>query len=253
MTTLVRALRPFVCAVQFLTCIPVSLRDAPSAGDLRWAAAYYPLVGLLIGLGAVAVYKAAAALLPASSVAIVLVLLFLVAVTGALHEDGLADWADGFMGARERDRVLEIMRDSRIGTFGALAVIFALLLKYTLLTSLGERELVGGLIVAPALSRWLVLPLAMGARPARPAGLGSTFAGQIGLAQVLIAAIPVLLVGAWLFQVSFLALAAGAAGTVAFFGWYCHHRIGGVTGDCLGAAIQLAELATYLLVAVLAA
>lgn len=251
MTTLVRALRPFVFAMQFLTCIPVAPRGAPSAGDLRWAAAFYSLVGLLIGLGAVAVYKAAVALLPAS-VAIVLVLLFIVAVTGALHEDGLADWADGFAGARERDRVLEIMRDSRIGTFGALAVVFAVLLKYTLLASLGERDLVRILIVAPVLSRWLVLTLAMGTRPARPDGLGSTFAGHIGAAQVLLSAMPVLLIGAWLFQVSFLVLAAGAAGAVALFGWYCHHRIGGVTGDCLGAAIQLAEIMTYLLVAVLA-
>lgn len=252
MTTLMRALRSLVYAVQFLTCIPVSLREAPSAADLRWAAAYYSVVGLLIGLGAVAVYKGAAALLPAS-VVIVLVLLFFVVVTGALHDDGLADWADGFIGARERDRVLEIMRDSRIGTFGTLAVIFALLLKYTLLTSLGERALVGALIMVPGLSRWLVLPLAIAAGPARPDGLGSVFAAQLGAAQVLLAAIPVLLVGAWLFEVSFVALAAGAAGAVALFGWYCRSRIGGVTGDCLGAAIQIAELTTYLLVSVLAA
>lgn len=181
-----------------------------------------------------------------------LVLLFIVTVTGGLHEDGLADCADGFAGGREPARVLEIMRDSRIGTFGALAVVFAILLKYTLLTSLGEPELVRGLIVAPVLSRWLVLPLTMVTRPARPDGLGNAFARHVGAAQMLVSAIPVLVIGGWLFQLSFLALATGATGAVALFGWYCHRRIGGLTGDCLGAAIQFAEITTYLGVVMLA-
>jgi adenosylcobinamide-GDP ribazoletransferase len=179
-------------------------------------------------------------------------LLFIVTVTGGLHEDGLADCADGFAGGREPARVLEIMRDSHIGTFGALAVVFAVLLKYTVLASLGERELVRSLIVAPLLSRWLVLPLAMVTRPARPDGLGRTFAGHVGVAQVLVSAFPVVVIGGWLFQVPFLVLAAGATGAVGVFGWYCHRRIGGITGDCLGAAIQFAEITTYLLVLVLA-
>jgi adenosylcobinamide-GDP ribazoletransferase len=241
----VRIFRPFLFAVQFLTRIPLAARDAPSAWDLRWAAAWYPVVGLLIGVGAAAVYTASTALLP-SSASIVVVLLFLVMVTGALHEDGLADCADGFAGARERDRVLEIMRDSRIGTFGALAVVFAVLLKFTLLTSLGERDVVRVLIIAPVVGRWLVLPLAMVMRPARPDGRGSAFAQHVGAAQMLVSAIPAVITGGALFQMSFITLAAGATSVVALFGWYCHRRIGGITGDCLGAAIQLAEITTYL-------
>ena len=236
--------------MQFLTRIPLAAREAPSAWDLRWAAACYSLVGLLIGVGAAAVYTACVAFLPASA-SIVLVLLFTIAVTGALHEDGLADCADGFAGARERGRVLEIMRDSRIGTFGALAVVFAILLKFTLLTSLGQRDVVRVLIIAPVLSRWLVVPLAMVVRPARPDGLGSAFAGHVGAAQVLVSAIPAVISGGALFQMSFVTLAAGATSTVALFGWYCHRRIGGITGDCLGAAIQLAELTTYLVLVAL--
>lgn len=246
-----KVFRPFLCALQFLTRIPLAARDAPSAWDLRWAAACYSLVGLLIGVGAAAVYKACGAFLPASA-SIVLVLLFAVVVTGALHEDGLADCADGFLGARERGRVLDIMRDSRIGTFGALAVVFAILLKYASLVSLTEREILRSVVIAPVLSRWLVLPLAMAMRPARPDGLGSAFAAQVGTAQVVVSAIPVVIIGGLLFQVSFVALTAGAAAAVALFAWYCHRRIGGLTGDCLGAAIQLAELTTYLAVAALA-
>lgn len=239
-----RIVHPFLCALQFLTRVPLALRTAPSAGDLRWAPAYYSVVGLLIGGGAAAVYRASVAILP-SSVSTLLALLFLVAITGALHEDGLADCADGFGAARERERILEIMRDSRIGTFGALAVVFAVLLKYALLTSLGQGDVLGALVLAPVLSRWLVLPLTIASRPARPDGLGSVFSRSASTGPMLVAAVPVIVIGGWILQLSFVVVAAGASVAVALFGWYCHRRIGGITGDCLGAAIQFAEIATY--------
>jgi adenosylcobinamide-GDP ribazoletransferase len=242
--------RPLLFALQFLTRIPVAPRGAPSADDLRRATGFYSVVGLLVGGAAAAVYRGSISILPAS-VSIVLALLFGVIVTGALHEDGLADCADGFAGSREPARALEIMRDSRIGTFGALAITFALLLKFTLISALGERDVIRSLIVAAALSRWLVLPMALLFPAARRDGLGSAFANYVGPVQILIGAVPVLLSGAFLYGLRFIVVASGAIAAVGLFGWYCRRRIGGITGDCLGAAIQVAEIASYIVVVIL--
>ena len=240
-----KILRPFLVALQFLTRIPLALHTAPSADDLRWATAFYSAVGLVIGVGEVAVYKVSVWWLPVPA-SLVLVLLFSALITGALHEDGLADCADAFFGARDRDRVLAIMRDSRIGTFGALAVAFSLLLKLTLLSSLGDQGVVRGLVIAPVLSRWLVLPLARLSRGARADGLGSAFADQVGSTQIVSAALPVLIAGVYLYGGLLPLVLAFPTAAVALVGWYCRRRIGGVTGDCLGAAIQCAEITTYL-------
>jgi adenosylcobinamide-GDP ribazoletransferase len=242
--------RPLLFALQFLTRIPVAPRGAPSGDDLRRATGLYSVVGLLVGGAAAAVYRGSISVLPAS-VSVVLALLFSVIVTGALHEDGLADCADGFAGSRERARALEIMRDSRIGTFGALAIAFALLLKYTLLSALGERDVIRSLIVAGALSRWLVLPMAYLLPSARRDGLGSAFASYVGPWQILIGAVPVMLFGAFFYGLRFIAISSCAIAAAGLFGWYCHRRIGGITGDCLGAAVQLAEIASYTMVVVL--
>jgi adenosylcobinamide-GDP ribazoletransferase len=242
--------RPLLFALQFLTRIPVAPRGAPSADDLRRATALYSVVGLLVGGAAAAVYRGSISILPAS-VSVVLALLFIVVATGALHEDGLADCADGFAGSREPARALEIMRDSRIGTFGALAITFALLLKFTLISALGERDVIRSLIVAAALSRWLVLPMALLFPAARRDGLGSAFANYVGPLQILIGAVPVLLSGAFLYRLRFIVIASGAIAAVGLFGWYCRRRIGGITGDCLGAAIQVAEIASYIVVVIL--
>lgn len=251
MTARVKIFRPLLVAIQLLTCIPLSLRSAPSADDLRWASVFFPIVGLLIGLSGASVYKASAALVPPSA-ALTIAMLAIVILTGGLHEDGLADCADGFAGGRDRERVLDIMRDSRIGTFGALALLFAVLLKFTLLASLTQSDVVRGLIMAPVVSRYLVLPLALVLRPARADGLGRTFAAHVGSSQTWLGAVSVAIVGALMYHRAFLALAAASCSAVAIFGWYCHRRIGGITGDCFGAAIQVAEITTYLAVAAIA-
>lgn len=176
-----------------------------------------------------------------------------VMLTGGLHEDGLADCADGFAGGRDRDRVLEIMRDSRIGTFGALALVFAVLLKFTLLASLAHAQAAHSLIMAPVLSRFLVLPLALMLKPARVDGLGRTFAAHVRSSEAVLATVPVLIVGILLFPLAFVPIAVANCSAVGLFGWYCHRRIGGMTGDTFGAAIQVAEIATYFVVAALPA
>src|SRR5579884_2084097 len=126
-------IRAFGAAVQFLTRLPLRTRSA-DASDVVNSYYFYPVVGLLIGLAGVAVRRLAATLFP-SSFSVVVLLSFLILLTGGLHEDGLADVADGMGGGWTLEDRLRIMKDSHIGTFGALALVVVMLGKYSALTS----------------------------------------------------------------------------------------------------------------------
>lgn len=243
-------MRAFLLSVQFLTRIPVNFHEAPKLSELRHATAFYPVVGLLVGSTAAGIYFLSSALF-SGSVSVVLVLIFLALITGGLHGDGLADCADGFGASRERSRILEIMRDSHIGAFGALALILATLLKYTLLVSLERWAVVRCLVVAQTLCRWVAVPLAYVVPPARPDGLGSGFSRQVGRLEILVSTVLAVSIGAWLYRWQLGTIVAAPLVSVFLFGAYCRRRIGGVTGDCMGAAIEIAEVSIYLAVVAL--
>src|SRR5215216_5190362 len=133
-------LRRFLLAVQFLTRLPVPRRLITTEDELGRAAAFFPLVGVIVGGGAAAVFVLTT-LVAASPVAVVLALAFTTFITSGFHEDGLADTFDGLGGGWTRERALEIMRDSRIGTYGTLALIFLVLGKYIFLTALEPRQI----------------------------------------------------------------------------------------------------------------
>lgn len=244
-----RVFRGLLAAVQFLTRVPVP--DAPLGEvGLAEAAPYFPLVGAALGLAAGGVDAALQAHLGVT-VAAVGTVLFLVLATGALHEDGLADSADGFGGGgHAAERVLDIMRDSRIGSYGAVAVTLSLLLRIACIASLPRQHALGYFIAAETLSRWCVLPLAYwlpSARAGQPsAGQGARIASRLSpaavwIATLLAAAVTVISLGArsWL-------PCAACVLTTAASGLYFRRRLHGVTGDCFGAAIQLTALVVYL-------
>ena len=208
-------------------------------------------MGLLIGSGSLLLYRLLVPHLPLTIVAL-LVVVYLVVVTGYLHEDGLADSVDGFGGGWERERVLTIMRDSHIGTYGAAALALSLLARVLLIASLPRVQVASYLIVAPVLSRWTTLPLSFFLPPARerseepyrwarradchlttPGSLivGSLFTFVIAFALLRIRAFVPLSV---------------SMGVTLVTALYYKHRIGGVTGDCFGATNQLTEIAVYL-------
>jgi adenosylcobinamide-GDP ribazoletransferase len=215
-----------------------------------------PLAGAITGFGPLLVLAGASVLGLPPLVAAPLAVASLVVLTGALHEDGLADCADGFGGGRTRERKLEIMRDSRIGTFGACAVGLSLYLRIACLTVIAARDMplaAGVLVAGAALSRTLcLLPLVI-LPPAREAGAGAAaarlsrtrYAAALGIALV-ISILP-LFAGAspWHF-VSACAVATIAALLVTLL---ARHEIGGQTGDVAGAAQQAAELAVLLVFA----
>ena len=152
-------------ALQFLTRIPMP-PIAFEPDSLSRATKFFPLVGLVVGSGAVVLQKLLRCHLNRSLVALV-VLIYLVLVTGCLHEDGLADTADGFGGGRNREHILAILRDSRIGSYGATALVLSLLARYLLLASLPLEHFAAYVISSQVLCRLSSLPLSYFLPPAR--------------------------------------------------------------------------------------
>jgi adenosylcobinamide-GDP ribazoletransferase len=245
-------MRTFLVAVQLLTRVPIRLRAAPSDGELARAAAWFPLVGAAVGaLAAAAWWALERARLP--SLAPWAALAVAVLVTGGFHEDGLADTADGLFGGRDRERRLAIMRDSRLGSYGVLALVLTLgtgvAALGTLPASLGWRVI----IAAHALGRAAALPLTLLPYARADEGLGRPLAQRVPAWALLIAlatgTAPLALLP-WPLALG----AVGAAGLVTLGGARRFARdLGGVTGDTLGAVVKLAELTTYVAAAVWAA
>lgn len=243
-------MRPFFAALKFLTVLPVPARWAGGEEALARSAACFPLVGLLIGAAAAGAALALHELLPAAPAA-VLVVLLLAGASGGLHLDGLSDAADGFLSARPRERVLEIMRDARAGPMGAAAVAGVLLLKSAALASLGEKEAFWLAALLMPLAGRCALTLAMAVLPyARPeGGLGSVF-WRRSRAPAALVGLAVLAGGAGLAaRWAGLAAALGALAVALALALWSRRRIGGATGDTLGATCELAEAAVPLVLA----
>jgi adenosylcobinamide-GDP ribazoletransferase len=238
----VRGLR---AAVVFLTRVPVGgfpYRDA----EWRWAAAWFPVVGGAVGAlaGGVAWLAAGAGALVAGALAVIAALL----ITGAFHEDGLADTADALGGAYDRDRLFAILKDSRIGSFGGAALVMSLVLRVALLARLGPAAPVA-LLLAGAASRvppvWLMaaLPYVSVDSRSRPVTRGGAL--QAAMATALCAGI-LGAAHAVLSPLAVLAMVAVSLGTALLCGWRFHVRAGGITGDFLGATQQVCEAALLL-------
>jgi len=231
-------------AVMFFTRIPIPQASVWDPDSLQRAAAYFPMVGWLVGGIGAAVFAGAALLWPpaiASGLSLAATLL----ATGAFHEDGFADVCDGFGGGTTRERVLEIMRDSRIGAFGAIGILTLLAGKWHAVAALPLAHAPGAIVAAHAVSRGAsgllmrFLPYAQQTGKSKP--LATRLPGMRLIASVGFALAPLLLLppAAWWCLV-------GAGLTTAWMGWRFHARIRGFTGDCLGAAQQVAEVACYL-------
>lgn len=231
-------------AVSFLTILrlPFASSRAATPADLAGSFSWFPLVGFILGLGAVApAYLLASA--PPLMLA-VLVTALLAFLTRGLHLDGLADMADGLGGGYTPERRLEIMKDSRTGPFGALALIFAVLFKVAALHTLILGHCWSGMLVAPVLSRLAMVLGAYRMPHARSVGgLATPFLENLTVRQVLAAGLPAVVI-ALCFDLKFAPLALGI---VACCAWSARllagRRLGGMTGDVLGALNEVAEVA----------
>lgn len=249
---LIKQLNLFFIAMGFFTRIPMPNWVQVDSEKLNQASRYFGLVGVLVGLISAGTYLLANMLLP-SSVAIVLAMIASVLVTGGFHEDGLADTADGFGGGWTLQDKLTIMKDSRVGTYGVLALVFALWLKFVLLSEIAlyQEELVmAALVSAHCLSRVLAASIIYSEQYVRedasskskPLAQSQTF-NELGI--LLLTAMITL----WLSGVSFaLSLCAVLVGLRYLFILGFKKQIGGYTGDTLGAAQQVSELCCYLFI-----
>jgi adenosylcobinamide-GDP ribazoletransferase len=232
-----------LAAVAFLTRAPVGRIVAIDASDVTRSAGWFPIVGILLG----ALNSLAAGLLktylPLAVVAVLVVILEAIA-TGAMHFDGLADTADGFGGGKSREDVLRIMRDHSIGSYGGVAIAGVVALKVTAYAALlNQSHWIAALVVTPAMGRWAMLLLTASLPYARQSesvaegmGVRSLVWGTVGISIVLIAAKSVR---------AFVAVLV-VVGVSFLFGVYCRRRIGGITGDTLGANLELCESAALL-------
>ena len=232
-------------AVGFYTRLPVRAAAARSE-DLAAAAPWFPVVGAGIGMAVAGVYVALAEVLPpvlAATVAAGAGAL----LTGAFHEDGLADVADAFGGGWTVERRLEILDDPRLGTFGVVAVTVAMLARVTSVAALDVPGALALLPAAHALSRAPAVVLMRRGRSARSTGLAATLAHGIGAAGEGAAVAVAIVIGATLIGVWTIPAVALVAGVSAAMAVLAHCKIGGTNGDVLGATQQLGELAVLLL------
>ncbi len=242
-----KQLQLFFTALAFFTRIPCAAWGGHSEEDLNHAAKYFPLVGVVVGALAALVYQAASAMLPAS-LAVLLSMVSTLLLTGAFHEDGLSDAVDGLGGGWGKEQALAIMKDSRIGSYGAIALVMALLIKFQLLASLPPALVSAVLVAGHGLSRFAAVTLMYFQRYVRENGKAKPLAQHISGQGLLVAAIfglvPLALLAPHLWWALLPVVVVGA-----WFARKLARRLGGYTGDCLGAMQQLCELAFYLGVA----
>jgi len=231
----------FLIALQFLTIIPVRYREFTEK-NVRRSMFYFPVVGLILGLFLGGIDQLISPVFPELLVNLLLVTL-LIFITGGLHLDGLADTVDALGSHRSREEMLRIMKDSRIGVMGTLALITVLLYKISLLSLLPSSLKFRSLILMLTASRWvLLLPLLLFPYARSGEGKAQSFFEQIDPAIASGATIFTLTVSLTLFSYWGLFLLIGAGLLVLGFGKYIHYRVGGLTGDSLGASAEIAEI-----------
>ena len=237
----------FLSAMGFLSRVPMPGWAGWAEGRMVQASRYFGVAGALIGLVGGVIWWLAGLVLPAVAAA-GLALAAMMLLTGALHEDGLADCADGLGGGKTGDEALEIMRDSRVGSYGVLALVFSVGLRWAALAALAPVWGVLALAIAGGIGRAMMVPATALAGYARREGLGGSLAGGAGGVEVAAAlgtALVLGLVGGWAGMLA-LVLAMAASGGFLF---YMTRRVGGYTGDGLGAMAQLGEIAAMLVLA----
>ena len=252
---LLRQYREFVAALRFLSVLPAPgsallFEKDETEPYLVTGYEYFPLVGLLLALLLWLVVLLFARLLPQFALGALLVVA-LVILTGGLHLDGLMDTCDGLFGGATRERKLEIMRDSRVGSFGVLGAFCVLLLKFALLTSIPVPSLPLALLLALPVARWSMALVLHVFPPARSSGLGAAYHHAITTRRMVITGLVAL--GIALLFGHLTGLITWTTGTLAalLIGLYITKNIGGLTGDSCGAIDEIVEVMILLVLVLL--
>jgi len=240
----------FLLALQFLTVIPLRVKDA---GEQKMAGSmvFFPLIGLLLGLFLAGTNSLLSFLNFPTLALNVITVVVLIFITGGLHLDGLSDTADAFLSGKPREQMLEIMRDSRTGVMGVLSLISIILLKIILLFSISSSLEPKALMLMCSLSRWSAVAMMFFFPYARQEGKAGVFVKGMNLRIFIFSSIAAVVAVAVVWQIKGLLILLIVTGLSYALGKFSTKKIGGITGDILGAGIELTEIITLLLVFIL--
>ena len=237
-------------AIRFLTILPLPDKKVATPKELGRSMAYFPLIGIFIGLVLACANEILIKLVSPLLAAALLVILWAY-LTGALHLDGFVDAADGFSASPDKEKILEVMKDHHCGAKGVIALVFLIIVKIALLNDIPGPVRFSSLILTPAIGRWMMVCAASLCPYARKAeGFGKAFVENSGTREVIIAGIILIAAGIILLRIRFFVLMIPVLIFTIFSFVYIKKKINGVTGDVLGAMNELAEvvsLAAFLL------
>lgn len=237
----------FLLMLQTLTRIPVNKTLSYEKEDFRKGANFLFLIGFLVGGIQYLTYFVLKNLLPLSLIGLIIILEEIM-ITGALHVDGFADTCDGFFAYKGKDRILEIMKDSRIGAFAGIGIVMNILFKlfcYVELMNCGKNSLF--IVVVPIIGRVCIALMSVIGKPAKKEGTGNAFIGNLKNAQVLINFTAAFIIAALILNpwTSLIIIIVGIVFTL-LFNWMCINKINGITGDSLGANNEIVTIAVLL-------
>jgi len=247
-------IKNLITAMQFLTIVTVHKEYQEEERSFARSIVYFPVVGFLIGFVLINADRLMLTAALPQTIANILLVALSVLITRALHIDGLADTLDGLMGGYDEQSRLAIMKDSRLGTAGAVGIFFILFLKYTALNNLYESEKSVALLTAPLLARWAQTLMIYKSEYGREDGMGKAFVGQLRASGMVAASALALALSAFVVVrmdarsgALFLSMLCGVL-ILTFLGrWFLARKLGGITGDAIGAVSELNEVFVLLL------
>jgi adenosylcobinamide-GDP ribazoletransferase len=235
-------IKNILIAIRFLTILPLPDKGATTPKELGRSMAYFPLVGMFIGLVLVCAYAMLIRFFSPFLTA-VLVAGIWAYFTGTLHLEGFVDAADGFSASSDKEKILDVMKDPHCGAKGAIALVFLIMLKIALLSDIPAPIRISSLVLSPAIGRWVMVCVASLCPYARKTeGFGKAFVENSGIREVIIAGIILIAAGIILLRIKFFVLMIPVLIFTIFSFVYVNKKINGVTGDVLGAMNELAEV-----------
>jgi len=237
-----RVLKRIYTAIQFLTILPLSNKDSIEPKELAESMAYFPLVGLFIGLGLFCVY-AGLTRFAASLLTAVIAAGIWIWFTGALHLEGFIDAVDGFSSGPDKEKILLVMKDKHCGSKGVVALVFLIILKIALIGEIPASAKFSTLMLAPAISRWAMVCAAVFCDYARKTeGFGKAFVENAGIKEMVVASSILVIAGIILLQARFFVLIIPAVAFTVVSIIYLKNKINGITGDILGGLNEIVEV-----------
>ena len=238
-------MKRLILMIQFLTRIPIPVALNVTDEDFTKGFKYFPVVGSIIGGLIYAIHFLLRGVMSPFTGAVIITLAYIY-ITGGLHMDGLSDSADGLFSGRSKERILEIMKDSRIGSNGALAMMFVVLMKVSFMSEIPMAHLGYVLFLMPIISKYTVVFVSTFSAYAREGGMGNWFIGRVSKGDFIFSS---------LFTVTMIYLVNPNCfillGGTLIFGWifraFCNKQIDGMTGDTIGALSELSDVMVLLL------